>query len=71
MQLIYFPEVLLFFSIILEHSHAFFTFQHKFKTSVAVEISLFHSKIFTNNIFHFLVTAKSATSQVFQSRVFY
>jgi hypothetical protein len=38
MQLIYFPELLIF-SVILEYVHAFSPSQHKFKSSVAVEVA--------------------------------
>jgi hypothetical protein len=67
MRLIYYPEVLLFFGKVCS---VFMHFPIPALVTVTVETSLFNWRIFINNNFQFLVNAKSATSQVFQSHVY-
>jgi hypothetical protein len=65
MWLMCFTEVLFFFLIPL-HRDALVSFWHEFKNVVAVGMELPCTQPFTNRNFHFLIIAKTATSQMFR-----
>jgi hypothetical protein len=62
---------IIIFCLIVEQIYTFVPSKQKFKTFVMVEVGLLHSQIFINSHLYLLVIAKSATSQVFLSCIFY
>jgi hypothetical protein len=56
------------FSIIPEHTDAFVLSLHEFQNSVAVQIGLLLSQLFTNNHFHLFFIMEPATSQMLLQR---